>query len=283
MTAALVALPGRALLTVAGADRRSFLQGLVSNDVMRAASDHVVWAALLTPQGKFLHEFFIAEIGEVLYLECEAARHDDLKRRLSLYKLRAKVAIGEAPELEVFAAWGAGVLAGLALAGTPGAAAPFAGGLAFTDPRLVEMGARLWVPKGAAPPGFPRAEFQAWDRHRIALGVPDGSRDIEVEKGILLEAGFEELGGVDFKKGCYVGQELTARTKYRALLKKRLVPLRVEGATPAPGTALPNDAGEIRSVAGDMALALVRLETLDAPLESGGARLVPVRPAWARF
>jgi folate-binding protein YgfZ len=145
------------------------------------------------------------------------------------------------------------------------------------------MGVRLWLPKGATLPAFRHAALDEWDRHRIALGVPDGSRDIEVEKGILLEAGFEELRGVDFDKGCYVGQELTARTKYRALLKKRLVPLRVEGALPAPGTALAGDAGEIRSAAGDMALALVRLEALGAPLAAEGIRLVPVKPAWARF
>ena len=280
---AIAALPGRALLTVAGEDRRPFLQGLVSNDVMRVSPEHVVWAALLTAQGKFLHEFFIGEIGDVLYLECEAARRDDLKRRLSLYKLRAKVTIGAAPGLAVHAAWGDDIFQHLALGEVPGTAAPFGGGLAFTDPRLTDMGARLWLPEGAPPPAFCHATEAEWDRHRIALGVPDGSRDIEVEKGILLEAGFEELHGVDFAKGCYVGQELTARTKYRGLLKKRLVPLRVEGALPAPGSALSGDAGEIRSSAGDMALGLVRLEALERPLEAAGARLVPVKPAWASF
>src|SRR5690606_3176389 len=153
---------------------------------------------------------------ETLYLECEAARRGDLKRRLALYKLRAKVALGEVNDLEVFAAWGEGALQALGLDATPGAAAPLAGGLAYVDPRHAEMGARLWLPKGAGlPAGFREAPFEEWDRNRIALGIPDGSRDIEVEKGILLEAGFEELGGVDFGKGCYVGQELTARTKYR--------------------------------------------------------------------
>jgi folate-binding protein YgfZ len=283
MTACIVALPSRALLTVAGEDRRTFLQGLVSNDVMRVSPERVVWAALLTAQGKFLHEFFIAEIGDVFYLECEAARRDDLKRRLSLYRLRAKVTVGEAPELEVHAAWGGEVFEHLAVGEVPGTAVPFGGGIAFTDPRLAEMGVRLWLPKNAAPPAFRRVEFAEWDRHRIVLGVPDGSRDIEVEKGILLEAGFEELNGVDFAKGCYVGQELTARTKYRGLLKKRLVPLRVEGGLPAPGTAVAGEAGEIRSAAGDMALGLVRLEALGTPLEAGGARLVPVKPAWAQF
>jgi folate-binding protein YgfZ len=280
---AIVALPNRAVLTVEGEDRRTFLQGLVSNDVMRVSPEHVVWAALLTAQGKFLHEFFVAEIGDGLLIEGEAARLADLKRRLSLYKLRAKVTIGEAPELEVFAAWGDGVFEHLALSEVPGSAAPFAGGLVFTDPRLAEMGVRLWLPKGVAPPAFRPAELAAWDRHRIALGVPDGSRDIEIEKGTLLESGFEELNGVDFAKGCYIGQELTARTKYRALLKKRLVPFRVEGPLPPPGTLIEGDAGEIRSGADDMALGLVRLEALGSPLQAAGARLTPAKPEWASF
>jgi folate-binding protein YgfZ len=283
MTAALAPLAARALLAVSGADRRSFLQGLVSNDIDKVAPDRAIWAALLTPQGKFLHEFFIAELGDVLYLEGEAARLEDLKRRLSLYRLRAKATIAAAPERAVFAAWGEGALEALGLK-APGAAAACGEGLAFADPRLAEMGARLWLPEGAAPPpGLRAAEPAEWDRHRIALGVPDGSRDIEVEKGLLLEAGFEELNGVDFGKGCYVGQELTARTKYRALLKKRLVPVRVEGAVPAPGSAIDGDAGEIRSSSGDLALALLRLDRLDAPLAAGAARLTPVRPAWASF
>jgi folate-binding protein YgfZ len=284
MSAFVVALPSRGLLTVAGEDRRSFLQGLVTNDVTRVSPSETVWAALLTPQGKFLHEFFIGEMGDVLYLEGESARLADLKRRLSLYRLRAKVTLGEAPDFDVYAAWGEDVAAGLGVGEAPGGAAPFAGGLAFRDPRLAEMGARLWLPKGAAPPPFARAEPADWDRHRIALGVPDGSRDIEVEKGILLEAGFEELRGVDFEKGCYVGQELTARTKYRALLKKRLVPLQVEGPLPAPGTAVGDDAGEVRSGAGDMVLGLLRLDALEkGPLAVAGASATPVKPAWARF
>ena len=264
-------LEGRALLAVAGEDRRKFLQGLVSNDVDKATESRAVWAALLTPQGKFLHEFFIAEIGETLYLEGEAARLSDLKRRLSIYKLRSKVTLAEAGGFKVFAVFGGGAADALSLREEPGAARPMWGGLGFVDPRRVAMGARVWLPEGAVPAGIDAAPFGAWDTHRIILGIPDGSRDIEVEKGILLEVGFEELNGVDFQKGCYVGQELTARTKYRALLKKRLVPVRLEGPLPAPGTLVTQDgaeAGEIRSVAGDRALALLRVEAI----EKGGLR-----------
>jgi hypothetical protein len=126
---------------------------------------------------------------------------------------------------------------------------------------------------------------------RLTLGVPDGSRDLVVEKSILLESGFDELNGVDWQKGCYIGQELTARTKYRGLIKKRLLPVTIAGPLPAPGTPVllgTEDAGEMRSASDGMGLALLRLEALGAasaekPLTAGQARLTPRRPDWAKF
>ena len=137
--------------------------------------------------------------------------------------------------------------------------------------------------------GLTPAPFAAYDRHRLALGVPDGSRDLVIEKSILLENGFEELHGVSFTKGCFVGQELTARTKHRGLIKKRLVPVRVRGPLPEPGTPVTRggrDAGEMRSGSGEDGLALLRLEQLTAeatgasPLQAGDAVLSPVLPPW---
>jgi folate-binding protein YgfZ len=287
-----VALDGRALLAVAGADRAAFLQGLVSNDVTRASPTRAIHAALLTAQGKYLHDFFIAELGETLYLEAEAARLADLKRRLTMYKLRSKVSLAEAPDLAVVAAFGDGAAEALGLAAEPGAAAPFGGGIAFVDPRLARLGARLWLPAdrigGLRERGFAERPFADYDRLRLELGVPDGSRDLEIEKSILLESGFDELNGVDWQKGCYTGQELTARTKYRGLVKKRLLPVRIEGPAPAPGTVLmqgAKEAGEMRSSLGEHGLALVRLEALAGgePLEAGGARLIPTKPDWAKL
>jgi folate-binding protein YgfZ len=288
-----VLLPQRGLIAVGGADRRSFLQGLISNDIEKASPSRVIHAALLTAQGKYLHDFFIAESGETLLIDGEAARLADLQRRLGIYRLRAKVTLAPAdPALGVFAAFGEGALAALALPEEAGATAPFAGGIAFVDPRLPALGSRLIVGReeGAAAlrqTGFAESDFAAYDRLRLAAGVPDGSRDLVLEKSILLESGFDELNGVDWQKGCYVGQELTARTKYRGLVKKRLVPVRVEGELPAPGTAVRRggeEVGEIRSGCDGMALALLRLEAMAAgDLEAEGARLVALKPDWAQF
>jgi hypothetical protein len=287
-------LAGRAVLAVAGDDRRAFLQGLISNDVEKVAATRAVHAAFLTAQGRFLHEFFLVEHGDALLLEAEAERLDDLRRRLSLYRLRAKVAIERRDALAVFALFGDGAAARLGLAAERGAAAPFAGGVAFVDPRLPALGVRVLAPAGAATAiaaaGFAEAPFAAWDTHRLALGVPDGSRDLPIEKALLLENGFDELEGVDWKKGCYIGQELTARMKYRALVRKRLTPVRIDGPAPPPGTPVmlgADEAGEMRSARDDRGLALLRLEAVETasresrPLTAGEARLTPGTPAWA--
>jgi folate-binding protein YgfZ len=290
---AFAALADRGVLEVAGVDRRSFLQGLISNDVHKATPHQVIYAALLTAQGKYLHDFFIVELGDAFYLDGEAARLADLKRRLGLYKLRAKVTIADASErYQVAVAFGERAIESLGLEADRGAAEPFADGIAYVDPRLAGLGGRLLLPRAAGlsaleARGFRPADAAAYDRLRLALGVPDGSRDLEVEKAILLEAGFDELNGVDWQKGCYVGQELTARTKYRALIKKRLLPVAVEGPLPAPGTPILQDdreAGEMRSGRGDLGLALLRLDALGAaPLTAGAAKLTPKKPDWASF
>jgi len=287
-------LEDRGVLEVTGADRREFLQGLVSNDVAKATPDRALYAALLTAQGKYLHDFFIVALGDALYLDGEAARLADLKRRLGLYKLRAKVSLAEASDrYAVAAAFGDGALDALGLPPERGAAVPFADGVGYVDPRLVELGARLLLPRGAgATPltsrGFGMTDAAGYDRLRLSLGVPDGSRDLAVEKAILLESGFDELNGIDWQKGCYVGQELTARTKYRALIKKRLMPVTVHGPLPPPGTPVMSgdqEAGEMRSGRDGVGLALLRLEaTSDGkPLIAAGAKLTPRKPAWANF
>ena len=293
-----VLLEDRSILAVAGEDRRDFLQGLISNDVNKVAAGRAIHAALLTPQGKYLHDFFIAELAETLLLDCEGGRLADLKRRLALYKLRSKVALEERGEAWVVAAlFGDGIAPALGLGDDAGTAVPFAGGVVFVDPRLAAAGARAIVPREDAAPALKNAGFEAataadYDALRLGLGLPDGSRDLPVDKAILLENGFDELGSVDWNKGCYMGQELTARTKYRALIKKRLVPVTLDGPAPEPGTPIlleGKDAGEMRSARDSRGLALMRLEALEQAAKSGSeftvgmVRVSPHKPDWADF
>lgn len=285
--ASTISLPQRGVLSVAGEERKTFLQGLVSNDINAVSESRAVWSAMLTPQGKFLHEFFVVERGDALLLDAEAARLEDLRKRLSMYKLRAKVTIAVAEDLTVHALLGHDL--GLA---EPGAAKPLDGGVVFADPRLSAAGLRALLPGDdaaavLAAAGFAPGAAADYERLRLSLGLPDGSRDLVVDKALLLENGFEELRGVDFQKGCYMGQELTARTKYRGLVKKRLMPVAIDGPLPEPGTLLTldgADAGEMRSAAGDLGLALIRLEALDkvggAGFDAGGAKVFPRKPEW---
>lgn len=288
------ALPARALLSVTGPEARPFLQGLISNDIDKATPGWAIHAALLTAQGKYLHDFFIAVRGDgALLIDCEAARRDDLKKRLTIYKLRSKAVIEALDGWQVFAAWGDRALSALGLGADAGSAAPFREGVAFADPRLAALGARVLLPGDGssvlAAAGLTQADAEAYDRWRLSHGVADGSRDLEPEKSILLESNFEELNGVDFDKGCYVGQELTARTKYRGLVKKKLVPVELSGTAPEPGTQIfldGKDAGTMRSARDGHGLALLRLDALDAAkgaLTAGDARLVPRLPGWMRL
>jgi tRNA-modifying protein YgfZ len=285
-------LEDRGILAVGGPDRRLFLQGLVSNDVEKVAAGRAVYAAFLTAQGKYLHDFIMVEHGEAIWLDAENARLDDLKRRLSIYRLRAKVEIVERPDLAVAAVFGDGALAALDLSEAAGNARIRDTGVALVDPRLAALGTRAVLPRAEIRPalaavGLDETDFAAYDRHRLALGIPDGSRDLVPEKTILLEAGFDELGGVDWQKGCYIGQELTARTKYRGLIKKRLFPVRIEGAAPAPGTMVTldgKDAGEMRSSRDGFGLALLRLDAVgeNRPLSADRATIAPLHPDWLR-
>lgn len=275
-------LDQRAVLTVAGEDRQQYLQGLISNDVTRVSADRSIYAALLTPQGKFLHEMIVSMVGDALWLDTERARRGDLLRRLGMYKLRAKVSLADAGDtFGVAAVFGADAAAAFGLPETAGAAVSAGNGIALVDPRNAGLGVRVILPAAEIGPmlaglGIPPAADGDYERLRLACGVPDGSRDIEVERGVLLEYGFEALNGVDFNKGCYIGQELTARTKYRGLVKRRLARVSLNGPAPAPGTPIllgEREAGELRTSFDGAGLALLRLDKLDEVATSGAALL----------
>ena len=287
-------LDHRGVVAVRGADGRTFLQGLISQDMEKIDAAHAAYGALLTPQGKFLHEFCIAELDGDIVLECESARAADLVARLSRFRLRAKVELIDlSAAFQVLAVFAPGAPEraprALELDPTPGAARAFANGVAFTDPRRAELGCRAIVPDvGAAMDALEATPTTAdeYDRARLALGVPDGKRDLEVEKSTLLEANFDVLNGVDWDKGCYMGQELTARTHYRGLIKQRLVPIRFDGTAPPAGTPImagDKAVGKIRSTARGVGLASLRLTALDEAVLTAGEGVVSVAmPDWLR-
>lgn len=288
-------LDNRAFLRLVGHEARSLLQGLVTCDLRRLSAEQSLYGALLTPQGKFGFAFHIVlEAGvdggeEAILLETSAQRLADLERRLLLYRLRAPVAIERlSPEPNVALVFGEDAATLAELNSTPGATARASGLTLQVDPRLVELGVRLYgdaerIEAWLARNRVHRVAAVLAEQHRIALAIPEPDTDLVVDKTIMLEAGLDQLGAVAFDKGCFVGQELTARTHYRGLVKRRLVPVELEAAGLEPGTpvlAAERDAGEIRSAAGGVGLAMLRLDRLGDPLRAGGGSVRPRPATW---
>ena len=255
-------LEDRAVLAIAGPEARPFLQGLITNDVERLGVGVGVYAALLTPQGKILFDFFLVEGDGAILLDCHVSARDALLKRLTMYKLRAKVTIEARDQLAVLAEW-------------DGEHARYA--IAYRDPRLASLGSRAIIAKGEMHAGLATAAI--YHEHRLALGVPEAG-DFGSDKMFALDADLDELSAIDFKKGCYVGQELTARMKHRATSRKRLLP--VDGAS-AAGDAVRAGGKEIGEVV-SAGFALVRLDKLDeaadAPVSIGSSEAKLIKPSW---
>jgi folate-binding protein YgfZ len=254
-------LTSRALIGVRGADWRSFLQNLLSNDVETLAEGEIRAALLLTPQGKFLFDMFVTphtdeEGREGALLDIQAQQREALVERLKLYRLRSKVEI-EPMEGAVFASWG-------------GEGAPGEGWMA--DPRLPALG---WRGYGLA--GEVDTNEEAYDDLRLALGVPDPGKDCVPDQTFPLEADYDLLNAIDFHKGCYIGQETTSRMKRRSAVKTRMVPIAFDGPAPPPGTPVETAeglrAGEVLSGRDGRALALLKLDRA-----AGGRLCVRDRP-----
>jgi hypothetical protein len=252
-------LDDRAVLAVTGADARPFLQGLLTNDVLALAPDRPLWAGLLSPQGKALFDMILHDDGAGgALIDCEAAQAGALARRLGMYRLRRAVDIAPRADLAVHVAWGDEAGDGPA------------------DPRLPALGAR-WI----SAPGE-AGDAEAFRRHRIALGVPEGAAELGQDRTLWLEANATELGGVSFTKGCYVGQENTARMHHRDRVRRRLLPVRLDG-DPGDATEImagERAAGDLRAVAGDLGMAWLRLELADGALAVGPASAALLWPAW---
>jgi folate-binding protein YgfZ len=252
----------RAVIALSGPDRRSFLQGLITNNIDLLAPEKPIYAALLTPQGKILFDFLIVEDDAgMIFLDCPAPSRDGLIKRLAMYRLRSKVEIAPRDDLAIFASWDGSLLPGIS----------------FEDPRHAALGRRSIAPRADGQNGF--------CAHRLSLGVPEAA-DFGMDKMFALDAGLDELHAISFDKGCYVGQELTARMKHRGTARKRLLlvqsdtPLTVNTDLRANGHSL----GEIVSVYDNRGFALVRLDRLaeagDAPVEVAGKHVSLVKPSW---
>jgi len=277
-------LDDRGVISISGKDARSFLQGIITCDVEKVSPTNAVFGAFLTPQGKFLFDFFMTEFNGNLLLDTERDRIPDFIKRLSMYKLRADITLEDVSEdYQVSALFGDSNISDL---GTkPGTTKSLGDGIIFTDPRLSEAGVRAILPNDDnSLESYARVSQETYEQHRISLGLPNSSKDLIVDKSTLLENGFDELNGVDWDKGCYMGQEVTARTKHRGLIKKRLVCVEIEGPPPALGTPLMDgerEAGEMRSSSGNLGLALIKLDFLDKQLHADQATLTPRIPNWA--
>ncbi|MFN3523457.1 MAG: YgfZ/GcvT domain-containing protein [Phenylobacterium sp.] len=259
-------LPGRALIALAGPDWRSFLQGLITQDVETLAAGEARFGGLLTPQGRLIYDLFVVGRPEGAWIDVAAEHRAALIARLTMYRLRAKVEIA-ADATPVAVLFGEG--------------APLAAPGWIGDPRLPALGLRGY---GATPPAGARTGTEAdYEAHRLALGVP-GPADWGVEKTYPIEAGFDLLAGIDFKKGCFVGQETTSRMKRRGQIKNRMLPIAFEGPPPAPGAeVLAGDlrAGQVLSGGPGRAMALLRLDRIEgAGLTVEGRPVRAERPAW---
>ena len=266
MTIKAAVLEDRGVLRVAGEEAASFLQGLLTNDVLNLAVGAARYAALLSPQGKILFDFLVlrvpAEAGAAFLIDCPAERVGELARRLGFYRLRARVTIAdESADLAVVAFWGA-----------PPGAAP--GGFLFADPRDPRLGWRAIAPRAAAEALAAGGAAAQYEAHRIRLGVPAGGVDFPYADVFPHDANLDLLHGVDFDKGCYIGQEVVSRMRHRGASRKRIVRLALAG--PAPARGAPVVAGEtpvgaLGSAADGLALALVRLDRVEDAKTAGVA------------
>lgn len=286
MTAAIAQLGDRGVVSVTGPDAPGFLQGLVTSDVEGLQPGAAGYGALLTPQGKILFDFLIFRLEDGFLLDTRRTAAPALAKRLGFYKLRAKVEIADRSESHgVLVAWGNGDVS------LPGIAAQ--------DPRLPGLGRRAIVGTGEIPAVLEAAEAvrsdaAAWHAHRIALGVPEGDVDFPYGDSFPHDADMDDLAGVDFGKGCYVGQEVVSRMKHRGTARRRIIPVSGIGAEALPPAgsevvAGGKTLGTLGSSVGPQGLALVRIdrvrEALDAglPVTAAGIALQPSLPAFARF
>lgn len=280
-------LNDRCIVEVAGPDAMDFLQGLITNDVDLECEGEATFAGLLTPQGKVLSDFFVVAMPAAAYwLDCSASRCDDLIKRLTMYKLRAKLTVtNRSKDLSVAVVWGDDVLADKT------------GLLAYySDPRYMPLGSRLIFPTSEADTlptrlGVQLVDNTAYVAHRIALMVPEGGVDYVYGESFAHEAAYDELNGVDFEKGCYVGQEVVARMHHRGTAKTRIVGFEAVGSVRSGAEIIAGElpVGTIGSTDGPRGIAMVRLDRAEEAMQSGigltadGVAVALRQPPWAKY
>jgi tRNA-modifying protein YgfZ len=268
-------LDDRTVLAISGPEGRDFLQGLVTNDVAGGSAPGTgLYTALLSPQGKILFDFLVTEGDGALLLDVATSAADALLKKLKMYRLRARIEIEARPQLGVY----------VHLKGHPDdrQAAYADRAVTFPDPRLAALGPRSIGAKAEMPANL--QGLRSYHEQRLALGVPEAG-DFGFEKIFALDAGLEELNGVSFTKGCYIGQELTSRMKHRATSRKRILTVTAGTALPATGPVTKGGAeiGELIASHGNTAFALVRLDRLESATGDAAAAQIPValnKPAW---
>lgn len=290
-------LSQRGLVKLSGPDVLPFLQGLVTNDVSGVSPTRSLYAWLLTPQGKYLYDLIISQSGEDWYIEVDRQRLDEFVRRLSLYVLRSQVTITPVPEKQVVALWVSTehedhhIAEALELPFDRGATNETSLWTAMVDPRVPALGARLYLSSSENTErlteclGVQIVPEDHYQYHRLSMGIPESCHELMIDKSIPLECGLEDMGGVDWQKGCYIGQELTARTKYRGLVRKRLLPFTLSVPVELDDSILTEDkdVGKWYAVTHDKGLGLVRLEAVSSPLLSNEGRVIVHLPDWIRL
>jgi hypothetical protein len=278
MTVTIAVLP-RAVISLEGGDARDFLHSLLTCNIHSLRSGEGAYGALLTPQGKILFDLFALATNTGFLIDAAASTADDLTKRLAVYRLRRKIDIVLKPDLGVAAIWG----------GEP--PAELDGALVFRDPRAEGLGYRAICP-AARLDAAANAALSSYDAHRIALGIADSDRDIGQGQLFPHEANLDQLNGVSFTKGCFIGQEVVSRMEHRGTARSRIVPVSFEGLPPAPETPVTaggRSLGRILSGHDGRGLALIRLDRAEAaraagePFLAGETAIAIERPAWARY
>lgn len=283
-------LADRGILKISGPDRFAFFQGLVTNDLAQLTNEKSLYSLFLTAQGKHFFDLFFLVVGDEWWVEADRSRLEELKKRLSLYKLRSNVSFNIDLNHHIYSLYGRDVAQFFDLPLEEGQTRQVPLGIIYVDPRLADLGLRMVINEGSLDKvsqdqRLTMVDSQEYCYHRYGLGVPESFKELLVDKSIPLENGMDELKAINWEKGCYMGQELTSRTRYRGLVRKRLFPVTINCPVDIDMPIMAGEAevGQWRGVYRDRGLALIRLEAVNKPLTCGKAEICVNYPRWMQL